>query len=256
MWDEMFNNYTVYMLVFARMLGMVMFNPIFDRKNMPNMLKAGLCLATTLLMAGKMANAGIEITSFVQFAAMALLELSIGLIIGYIVQLFLNVVVIGGEIIDLQIGMGMAKIMDPSTNIQMPITGSIYNLFFLIYFFMINGHLTLIKIVDSSFGIIPVGFTAFNANVLMYIIQLFSQIFALGIKFSLPIMAAEIIAEVAMGLLMKTVPQINIFMLNIQLKLGLGFLLLLTLSVPMSKFIDNLINVMFQNIGNALNMIA
>lgn len=251
-----FSNFLVYMFVLARMSGMILFNPIFSRRNIPATLKAGLALVLTFVTAGTMLGTELQINSAIEFIYTALKELAVGWVYGFILQLFLSVVIMAGEVMDMQMGLGMAKVYDPSSNVQMPLMGSLLNILFFLLFFLTDCHLTIIKMTILSFQVIPVGSNIFNFAIGSYIATLFSGILALALKLALPIIAIEIITDASMGILMKAIPQINVFVLNIQTKVLVGILVLFILTVPMASFIDSIISNSFTTMEQALKLLA
>ena len=173
-----------------------------------------------------------------EYLFLILRESMIGLIIGFITDLFFYGVQVAGEIMDMQSGLGMAKVFDPETNVQMSIMGSFLSFMLYLYFFAANAHMSYIRLFVVSYDIIPIGTEGFNADFGYAVAVYFSVLLAMVIKLAMPIMAAELILEFCMGVLMKSVPQIQIMVVNIQLKVAFGFLMLFLLAVPISEFVD------------------
>lgn len=254
MLDNMFGNYIAFLLVLVRTVGFLFLNPIFSRRNVPTLTKMGLAFCITLLISSTITQEPV-VGSMLVFWIMAIKEFFIGWMFGYIVNLFLSMMIFSGEIYDLQMGISMAKVFDPASNIQMPIIGSVFNAIFIIFFFVSNSHLTLIKIFKSSFGIIPIGFESFNPDIALYIFALFSQTIALGAKIALPMLGAQMLVELGVGVLMKAVPQINVFSVNIQVKLIVGWMVMLVLLAPISNVIDNSIDQMLSNVTYGMEVL-
>ncbi len=173
------------------------------------------------------------------YLMMILREGFIGLVIGFITDLFFYTVQVAGEVMDMQSGLGMAKVFDPESNVQMSIMGSFISFMMYLYFFVTDSHLTYIRLFIMSYDIIPIGSGGFNPDLGYAVASYFSVVLALVIKLAMPIMAAGFILEFCMGVLMKSVPQIQIMVVNIQLKVAFGFIMLFLTAVPMSEFIDN-----------------
>ncbi|MEG2813327.1 MAG: flagellar biosynthetic protein FliR [Oscillospiraceae bacterium] len=245
-------DFTLLIMVFMRITGCIMLNPFFGRKNIPPMFKAGLCLIMTLFTYSTLNQKPIEITSVLVFIITLFFEFIIGFVIGFIMNLFLSTLIVAGEMMDMQIGLSMSKIYDPGSNVSMPVTSSLINAMLLMIFFISNGHLTLIKIFSHSIEAIPLGTMAFSPEVFKDIALMFSTILIYSVKLAMPILAAEIIAEIGVGIIMKAVPQINVFVVNIQLKVIIGFVVLLLLIAPFASFIEKLLSLMFENINQIL----
>ncbi len=235
----LFRDFETDLLVFARILGIFMFNPILSRRNIPTIAKVGVSLFITyiviLVTNPQPVDAGVQTGVYLM---MILRETAIGLIIGFITDLFFMTVQVAGEVMDMQSGLGMAKVFDPESNVQMSIMGSFISFMMYLYFFVTNSHLTYIRLFVMSYDMIPIGSGGFNPDLGYTIASYFSVVLALVIKLAMPIMAAEFILEFCMGVLMKSVPQIQIMVINIQMKVAFGFALLFLTAVPLSEFID------------------
>ena len=107
----------------------------------------------------------------------------------------------------------------------------------MLLFFAGNGHHTLLRIFLTSGEVVPFGRAAFGENVYAAIIELFITCTVMGIKLCMPILAAELLGQVGMGILMKVIPQINVFAINIELKVIIGLTLLLLMMAPFSEYL-------------------
>ena len=243
------------LLVFARVAGMLGMNPLFARRNLPAMTRAGLTLLMTLLLAPAAAPAAGPMGSL-DLAAGMLQELFVGFACGFVFQIFYYMLFFAGDFMDVQFGLSMAKVFDPGTSIQMSVSGNLLNLLFMLYLFATDSHLLLIRIFATSFWIVPAGGVSFSPQAARFFLELFASVFSLALRLALPFVAAEFVLELAMGVLMKLIPQIHVFVINIQFKLLLGILLLLAFSAPVASFLDNYMDLMFQNIEHALFMLA
>ena len=123
-------------------------------------------------------------------------------------------------------------------------------------FFAANGHITLLRIMLTSGEIVPFGQVMLGRDVLWSLLELFVECTVLAVKLCMPILAAELLGQVGMGILMKVIPQINVFAINIELKVIIGLGLLLILLVPFSEYLLGLENQMFQTLRAMLPMMA
>lgn len=251
-WDVIYNNFVGFLLVLCRVTGIFSFNPIFDRSNVPNRIKAGLSVVLAVLMLPTVGGAAAvpEISGMLGFALMVLRELFVGFVFGFFTNMLLTVLVYAGEIIDTQIGLGMAKTMDPTTGINMPVFANVYYYLFILYFFITNGHLSYIRLFSVSYETIPIGygFTDATLDLTRVIVLYFGTVMTLAVKLALPIIAAEMITEVCVGLMMKAIPTIQVYVVNIQLKLVVGFIVLVAAARPMSEMIEGLLGILWENL--------
>ncbi|HEX3037495.1 MAG TPA: flagellar biosynthetic protein FliR [Oscillospiraceae bacterium] len=243
-------NFTLLLMIFMRMSGCVMFNPILGRRNLPTIFQVGLTLMLTLFTYPLVPAQALEISSFLVFFVVAIKELLVGFIIGFIIQMFMSIIQVSGEMIDMQLGVSMSKVYDPASNVSMPLSASYINIMFILIFFAANGHLTLVQIFTKLCTIVPYGDQLTSASVYQNLVSMFSLILIYAIKISLPVLAAEFITEIAVGLVMRAVPQIDVFTISIQLKVIIGFAVILIMVPPLATFLERLINIMFDNISH------
>ena len=157
---------------------------------------------------------------------------------------------------DTNFGMSMAKVFDPGTSIQMSVSGNMINTLFVLYIFVTNSHLLMIRIFAGSFQVLPAGAVTFSQETARFFLELFMAVFSMGLRLALPFIAAEFVLELSMGVLMKLIPQIHIFVINIQFKMILGLLLLLAFAGPVASFTDNYMRIMFENLQYAFSALA
>ena len=138
LWDLVVNNFLSFILITARISGIFTFNPIFSRQNVNARIKVGAALAfsavTLMYMDGSVYY---DLSGIPDLVLTLMKELLIGLVLGFMMNLVMTVIVYAGDIIDTQIGFGMAKAIDHGTGIQMPLLASLYNYMFILYFFIV-----------------------------------------------------------------------------------------------------------------------
>ena len=219
------------------MTGCVAFNPLFGRRGVPSLVKAGLILLLSL-SAFAITTVGVEAPStLLGLALMFLMELFLGYVLGLIINLFFYIPVMAGSVIDMQMGLSMASTYDPASGIQVTATSTLLNVLMSLLFFAANGHHTLIRIFLASGRVVPFGTVALGEDFYGAMIQIFLDCTLLGVKLAMPILAAELMGQVGMGILMKAIPQINVFAINIELKVIIGLVLIMLMLFPFSQFL-------------------
>lgn len=256
MWDEIIANTTVYLLVFARMGGMILLNPLFSRKNLPSRVKIGLVLALTLLLAPV-----VDVTPIADYGTWELVEgvvreLLLGFVCSLLFQAFYYMLFFVGDIMDTQMGMSMAKVFDPGSNIQASISGNFFSILFMLLIFATDSHLLLLRIFGTSYQIIPLGAAGISMDIANYMLTIFISAFSLALRLALPFVAVEFTLEVSMGVLMKLIPQIHVFVINIQLKMLIGIFMLIAFAQPICIFLDNYGAILFRKMEEALYILA
>lgn len=243
-------------LIFMRMSGFLLFNPLLGRSNLPAMVKTGMALVLSILVFGTAGTGVPQPDTLVELAFRLLLELGIGLVLGFVMRVVFSVVQIGGEVIDTQMGITMAQIYDASSQANLSVTASLLNILLILDFFAENGHYTLMRLLTTSGELVPYGAAALGDGVYAYVIELFLACMLLAVKLAMPILAAELLGEVGMGVLMKAIPQINAFVINIELKVIIGLLLFFLLLTPINEFLLELESGMLSELGRILRLIG
>ncbi len=239
---------TLFSLILMRMSGFILFNPILGRRNIPAIVKAGFIFILTLLVYSSSGGDAFDIESPVEYAFLLLKEFGAGYVIGYVVELFFMVITFGGFVIDFQMGLSMANVYDPQSNAQIPVTGSLFQAYYMLLFFALDGHLALMRILLTSAEIVPYGGILITQTLAQRIIDIFLECIGMGIKFAMPIIAAEFLMEIGVGIMNKVVPQVSIFVINIQLKIIVGLMLLIILFSPMGEYVNLIITEMINTV--------
>lgn len=244
----------LFTLIVMRMSGFILLNPILGRRNIPGLVKGGFIMALSISLFSfadsSLVNA--NIVNFFDYGILLLKEFVIGYVIGYVMNLFFYVASYAGGMIDFYMGMSMANVFDPQSNTNMPLTGSILNAMMTMMFFAVDGHIALFQILLNSNKVIPYAQATITPQAIGMILEIFKDCTILAIKLSFPILAVEMIAAVGVGVLMRVIPQINVFVVNIEVKVIVGNLLLLLLCIPMGEFISSVIDLMIDSVNRIL----
>ncbi len=247
--------FTLLLFIVMRMSGFVLFNPIFGRNGVPNIFRAGFILMLSWMTYSVYGGAAIEMPdTLLELGVKLVLELGLGFLFGVVMRFFFYIPEQAGELVDTQMGMSMARTYDPTTQIQTTTTANLLNIMALMLFLAANGHVTLLRIMLTSSEIVPFGAAAFGRQVAERVVELFAECVILAIKLGLPILGAELLGQVGMGVLMKAIPQINVFAINIELKVLIGLFLLLFLIAPIGDFLLEAEQTMLDELGNILSL--
>ncbi len=233
---------TLYALVFCRMGGMLFFNPLMMRSNVPSQVKVALALGLTILLTPSVSAGAAEVSNEYALLFRMLAELLIGVVFGFIFQAFYYMLLFAGDVIDMSFGLSMAKAFDPGTNIQASLSGKLLQIVFVLYFFATDSHLVLIRIMASSYQLIPLGGVVVSTTIARYVMEMFVYAFSLAVRLTLPFVAASFVLEIALGVLMKLIPQINVFVIHFQMKIAFGLLLLFLFAVPLGGAMESFLN--------------
>lgn len=234
------------------MTGIVFFNPIFGRGSIPAIVRIGLSLGLALNVTYGMVGVYVADHSTIDLLLASLREFAVGYAMGFIMQLFLAVFHIGGEIMDLQMGFSMAQMYDPSSNSQISVTGNLITIMYTLLFFISNSHLNMLAIAAKSYSVVPIGIEGVSNKIGIFIVELFGYILVYAIQLALPIIITEILVEVAVGIMMKVVPNINVFVVNMQIKLMVGIVVLVTIIPVLVQFLSKMNAIMLDRMQAVL----
>lgn len=245
MLEFLYDAILVHMLVFARMGGILFYNPILGRSNIPAQWKTGFIFLLTLIVVPTLDTSYLVLeTDFSMFLALAN-ELILGFGLNFVFIIFYYMIFYAGDMLDFNFGLSMSKIFDPGTNIQMSLTGNLFTILFTIYFFVTDCHLLLIKIITSSFTLIQVGGVVVPSYFSTFMLEVFDLTLAILVKILAPFMVLEFIIEITLGVLMKLIPQIHVFVINIQMKILVGLTMMIIFTSNMMDIFDEYMRRMF-----------
>lgn len=185
-------------------------------------------------------------------------ETLIGLMMGFFVMLFISALQVAGQFIDVQMGFGLANVVDPQTGTQVPIMGFFKYYLGMLIFLSLDIHHYIIHAYVDSFQQIPIGnlYLSGSGRFAEFAVTAFSGMFVLALKIAAPVVFCLLLTTVALGITARTVPQMNVFVVGMPLKIALGFLVTY-LSLPTFLFVlDALFTEMVESIYIMVNLIA
>ncbi|MGN0940106.1 MAG: flagellar biosynthetic protein FliR [Selenomonadaceae bacterium] len=249
--DLIQNHAAVFLLVITRCTGIFMMSPFFGSLNIPVYVRVGTALAFSVVVF-PVVDAGIVIEApptVLAYAAVVLKELFVGWIIGFVAYISFSAVNMAGKVMDMQVGFSIVNVMDPTSGQQIPLIGSfLYNLG-LIVFLVTNGHHMIIAALVGSFESVPLLALSPDVEIAEIIARFTTGIFSTGMQIALPVTFAIFMTNVGLGILARTMPQLNIFVVGIPLQIMIG-LFVLGIVLPFYViFLDVLFNGMYGNIS-------
>ena len=222
----------LYLLVFARISALVFAAPVFGSGGVPPFLKAGLCVALTAACAPALGTGSIPaLVGWGSLAMAVLCEVLIGLICGFSVKVLFASIQLAGQLVGFQMGFAIANVVDPLSGDQMSIVAEFMNVFSVLVFLSINAHLWLLSAVLESFRVMPLFSCIVNDTMGGHIVNLGAQMFIVSVKIGAPVIAALLLTTVAFGLVARTVPQMQVFIVAMPAKILIG-LVILGVSLP------------------------
>ena len=239
----------LFFLVFLRVGAIIMSIPVFDSKSVPIFFKIALAFTTSMVLFPLLELEPLPVlNNLFAMGVSAAGEILLGLVIGFSVKLIFAGIQLAGQLAGYQMGMALANVMDPSSSQQVPLLAQFNNLFALLIFITINAHYWFIRALTHSFQLVPPLTVNFSGTLMEHLIKMSGNMFVIGIQIGAPVIAALLITSVAFGLIARTVPQMNVFIVAMPLKIAVG-LLFLGFSLPyFSAFLEKIFNGLGENI--------
>jgi flagellar biosynthetic protein FliR len=235
-----YDNIDTFLLVFVRVMGFFMLVPIVSSANIPVQVRLtmAVCLSVVLFSAGIVTAAEYD-NSIAGYFGLMLTEFLVGVFLGYILYFIFTSVLYAGQIIDYKIGFAMVNVLDPMTQIQVPVAGNLLYMMVSVMMVVSGGVHAFIYAFGSTYYVLPIGAGNLvgNAPLAWYAMMMLTNFLLMGVKIAMPILAAMMVIDVALGIMVKTVPQMNIFAVGMPIKVIIGLILLLLAIVPMMSFV-------------------
>ena len=210
-------------MVFARLVGFARLAPVFNRKEIPSMVKLSLIFLLTLVI-----TPFVKPDSLMMMDSMFLsivLNIVVGALIGYMAQLIVLAIDAGADMINMQMGLSSAMVLDPTTSSQVSILGKVMSLFGILVFIHLGGIYWIIRALMRSFEIFPIYATSIPLEQLVnmpYLISMSSNVLYMGLQIASPVLLATLGQDIILGVISKTAPQVNVFQLSFLFKPVLG----------------------------------
>ncbi|MBX2861261.1 MAG: flagellar biosynthetic protein FliR [Vampirovibrio sp.] len=225
---------TVFLMILIRISGVMISAPLFSNRSVPALTRIWMAMAFAFILFPFHGRPDFGVpTDLIQFTVMAAQEFGIGLAMGFCANLLFAGVQMAGEYIGVQMGISISSVLDPVNGTNVPVLSQLFYYFAILLFLTLNVHHVLIVGVDRSFKWVPLGADGIGNMDLMLerFMAISSDIFIIALMLALPVMGILYISEVALGFVAKVMPQMNIFMVSLPLKVALG-LFVLMVSLP------------------------
>ncbi len=198
--------------------------PVLFSGQTPMMIRTGLTVAISLVLFPIMSTF-IPTVSFepLSFTLLIINEVLLGALIGLIARFIFTAVEYGGTVIGYQMGFAAANIFDPQNQRQTSLISQFQNIFAILIFLALNIHHIFLQTAVNSYKLLPPGQLNISGEAIPYLIELSSIMFALGVQFSAPVLAVLLLSGLILGILARTFPQLNVFLLSFPLNIGIAF---------------------------------
>ncbi|NLJ99964.1 MAG: flagellar type III secretion system protein FliR [Clostridia bacterium] len=237
-----------YLLILVRIASFMVTAPVFSIRTTPTYLKIGLSTIIAFLLFPVVGQGQLIPQGMGNFIYMVILEVVVGLALGFAAALAFTAIRVAGELIDLHVGFSMASLLDPHTGSGTTLVGRFLYILAILLFLALDGHHSLLLALGGSFDLIPLGGAVLNKEIATEVISFFTSMFLLGFKIAAPFMAVVILTDISLSLVSRTVPQINVFIMGFPLKAGLGIFVLIIIMPLFLAAVNGIISQMEQDL--------
>lgn len=243
-WAEIFSEgrTVAFVLLFTRFTALFMAVPIYSHANIPMSVKTAMAFFFTIFFFGSLPPLQIPLDGW-NLSIAILGEMLFGLAVGTILQLAYHVITFAGGQITFMMGFSMASAIDPQSGVSMPIVSQFLSLIALMTLMVFDVHHWILLYASASISHVPLGGFMLAKNLVTYIVQASANMFVVGFMIAFPITAMTMLSDVIFGMLMKTMPQFNLLVIGMPIKIGVAFIVLIvtlasTMMIVMSQMSD------------------
>jgi flagellar biosynthetic protein FliR len=247
--DMVMQAFPAFLLVLCRISAFCVVAPVISSRNVPAFLKVGLAFFISVLV---FLSVGFDasVTTDGTYILAILREILAGLLIGYVAVLFFAVMQTAGTLMDLKIGFGIANIVDPVTGVSVSLLGNLKYMLTMLVFLSMNGHHYLLAAIMHSYQWLPLDNELFSriaqGPLAEFLVRTFADTFRMALQIAAPIAVSMALTDIGMGLLARSAPQFNIFVVGIPVKIFIGLAMLVVLLPGMGYLFQVLFDQMFQ----------
>ncbi|MBI5682711.1 MAG: flagellar biosynthetic protein FliR [Deltaproteobacteria bacterium] len=227
MLNPIFEQLGTFFFVFIRVIAIFSAIPFLGSKIVPVKVKIGLSLLIGIILTPVLGVHALLPESIAGLAIGIMREALIGIAIGFMVKLVFSSMEIAGQVAGMQMGFAVANVIDPQTSSQISVLAQVYNLIGILIFFTLNMHIIFISVIKESFAIIPPYGFSVTRGMMDGFLTMTADMCRIAVKLAAPIMVSILITNIAMGIMARTVPQLNVFVLGFPITIILGLVVLL-----------------------------
>ena len=251
--------FPIFLLIFIRLVGITITSPIFSSSIIPPQVIIGLMFLLAIIIF-PFASSFLKITIPLDtwsYILMLVNELFIGFSIGLFISIIFTTFQVAGEFFSYQMGLGISEVLDPLSEVEVPVISQVFQVFAMLIFISINGMEYEILVLRKSFELIGyVDFSSKINNIMPQVIVLFRDLFLISLQIAIPIVITLLILNITLGIISKFAPQVNIFMVGINIQVIIGFILILLYIPFFSTFANNLFQNIFVRIVSWLKLLG
>lgn len=219
-------NFELFFLILVRISGFIYTAPLFSLRSVPVRVKAGFSIFLSIILYYTIPLSASDYIGVIGFAILVVKEAIAGALMGLFSNIAYHILAFAGRIIDMEIGFSMVNQLDPVTMVQTSITTNLYGYLVLLMMVITNLHHYFLKAVVDSYQVVGIGEAVFPPNMYRLMLRFIIDYFVIAMRIVLPVFAAILVVNTVLGILAKVAPQMNMFVIGIQLKVLVGLIVL------------------------------
>ena len=248
-------NLEFYLLVLVRVSALVMTPPFFSYNSVPERVRAAMSVFLSLVLIPIIAVIDLNYAGVVGYSVLILKETLIGFTLGFMCNMCFFIVSFSGQLMDMEMGLSMASMFDPMTNTQISVTGNIYNYLLMLMMVVTNMHYYIVRAIADSFTYFNIGKAIFPiADIKNLVVDFIGSYFIIGFRIILPVFCCMLLINVVLGVLAKAAPQMNMFVIGLQIKVLVGLIVLVLILQSFPMVADYIFDEMKEVITNVIHV--
>ena len=244
--------FELFVLILIRLASFVFAAPFFNTANVPNRFKIGFSFALSIIVYSINSDMTVQYNNMMDFCIIVVQEVIVGILLGAVSSFAVQIIQFSGKMIDMDIGISMAQIYDPTTRMQVGIMGNFYYYMLMLLLIISGMHRFLIEAIVETYNVIPIGGVKFGAGLYTTIIQFMSDYFVIGFRIALPVFATMLLLNCILAILARIAPQMNMFVVGMQLKIFVGIFVIF-FTIRMLPAVSNFI---FEEIKDLFSLLV
>lgn len=246
-------DFNKFILILIRITAFIVVCPVFSFRGLSNIFKIGISVSITLLIYMMIPSVEIQ-GEYLGLILLVIKEALLGLSLGYVVKLIFSAMEIAGQLMDFQVGYSMANIYDPLTGTSSAMYSRMYYWLSICLYFILNYHQKLIMELIKSFEYIPLTQVVLKGSLSETILLIFATVFKLAFNIAIPVVIVVLLTDIVLGVISKTVPQINVLILGMPIKSMVGVVISLLLISSTIKIIGNTLDLIPQYLEKTMTL--
>ncbi len=245
-------NFELFLLILVRITGFLYTAPFFSLRNVPVKVKSGMSIFLTAILYYAVPLTMPEYIGVIGFAILVVKEAIAGALMGLFANVAYHILAFSGQIIDMEIGFSMVNELDPTSNIQTTITANLYGYLIMLMMIITDLHHFILQALVDSFQVIGIGNAVIRPDMYQLMLTFIIDYFVIAFRIVLPVFASIMLVNTVLAILAKVAPQMNMFVIGMQLKVFIGLAVLMLIIGLVPAIADAIYNEMMVMLKGAI----